>query len=110
MMNLIRVGDDTDHGGKVETDSATMCFGSRYVAGKGDRVFCPRYSDVSPNVIKEGDSSMTDEVFRSRDVRRLPGMTVTELISWDWLNVSSVSQRGRPVTSPPDRRTTDGPS
>ncbi|MGN4225611.1 PAAR domain-containing protein, partial [Burkholderia gladioli] len=26
MMNLIRVGDDTDHGGKVETGSQTMQF------------------------------------------------------------------------------------
>ncbi|WP_186117858.1 PAAR domain-containing protein [Burkholderia gladioli] len=60
MMNLIRVGDDTDHGGKVETGSQTMQFDGRYVARKGDRVSCPRHPDVSPNVIEEGDTSFTD--------------------------------------------------
>ncbi len=42
MMNLIRVGDDTDHGGKVETGSTTMRFDGRFVARKGDRVSCPQ--------------------------------------------------------------------
>lgn len=60
MMNLIRVGDSTDHGGKVETGSLTMKFDGRYVARKGDRVSCLQHSDVSPNIIEEGDSSMTD--------------------------------------------------
>ncbi|WP_186169441.1 PAAR domain-containing protein, partial [Burkholderia gladioli] len=55
MINLIRVGDDTDHDGKVETGSQTMQFDGRYVARKGDRVSCPRHPDVSPNVIEEGD-------------------------------------------------------
>ncbi|HEM7854380.1 TPA: PAAR domain-containing protein, partial [Burkholderia multivorans] len=32
MMNLIRVGDDTDHGGKVETGWSSMKFDGRYVA------------------------------------------------------------------------------
>ena len=54
MIDLIRIGDDTDHGGKVETGSATMRFDGRYVARKGDR-------DVSPNLIEEGDPSMTDD-------------------------------------------------
>lgn len=61
MINLIRVGDDTDHGGKVETGSLTMKFAGLYVARKGDRVSCPRHPDVSPNVIEEGDASMTDD-------------------------------------------------
>ncbi|WP_186098566.1 PAAR domain-containing protein [Burkholderia gladioli] len=60
MMNLIRIGDDTDHGGKVETGSQTMQFDGRYVARKGDRVSCPQHPDVSPNVIEEGDTSFTD--------------------------------------------------
>ncbi|MDN7947110.1 PAAR domain-containing protein [Burkholderia multivorans] len=60
MMNLIRIGDDADHGGKVETGSTTMRFDGRYVARKGDRVSCPQHPDVSPNVIEEGDSSITD--------------------------------------------------
>jgi uncharacterized Zn-binding protein involved in type VI secretion len=61
MMNLIRLDDDTDHGGKVITASSTMLYESRFVARKGDRVSCPRHPDVSPNVIEEGDTSMTDE-------------------------------------------------
>lgn len=59
-INIIRVGDDTDHGGKVETGSSTMKFDGRYVARKGDRVSCPQHPDVSPNVIEEGDDSMKD--------------------------------------------------
>ncbi|WP_081063510.1 PAAR domain-containing protein [Burkholderia multivorans] len=60
MMNLIRIGDDTDHGGKVETGSTTMRFDGRYVARKDDRVSCRQHPDVSPNLIEEGDSSITD--------------------------------------------------
>lgn len=60
MMNLIRLDDDTDHGGKVTTASSTMSFEGRYVARKGDHVSCPQHLDVSPNVIEEGDTSMTD--------------------------------------------------
>ena len=60
MMNLIRVGDDTDHGGKVETGSTAMRFDGQYVARKGDRVSCPLHPDVSPNIIEEGDPSMMD--------------------------------------------------
>ncbi|WGS54618.1 PAAR domain-containing protein [Paraburkholderia sp. D15] len=61
MMNLIRVGDDTDHDGKVETGSTMMRFDGRFVARKGDRISCPRHPDVSPNLIEEGDTSMTDD-------------------------------------------------
>ncbi|HEF5155862.1 PAAR motif family protein [Burkholderia multivorans] len=60
MMNLIRVDDDTDHGGKVETGSSSMKFNGRYVARKGDRVSCPLHPEVSSNVIEEGDESMKD--------------------------------------------------
>ncbi|TPQ32311.1 hypothetical protein C2U71_30290, partial [Burkholderia ubonensis] len=38
MMNLIRVGDDTDHGGKVITGSSTMRFDGRFVARKGENL------------------------------------------------------------------------
>jgi uncharacterized Zn-binding protein involved in type VI secretion len=60
LINLIRVDDDNDHGGKVLTGSTAMRFEGRYVARKGDRVSCPRHPDVLPNVIEEGDASMTD--------------------------------------------------
>ncbi len=60
MMNLIRVDDDTDHGGKVVSGSTTMRYNDRFVARKGDQVSCPKHPDVSPNVIEEGDTSMTD--------------------------------------------------
>ncbi|THC41340.1 PAAR domain-containing protein [Massilia sp. Mn16-1_5] len=60
MINLIRLGDDTDHGGKVTTASSTMRFDSRFVARKGDEVSCPQHPGVKPNVIVEGDESLTD--------------------------------------------------
>lgn len=60
MIDIIRIGDATDHGGKVETGSPTMKFGGLYVARKGDRVSCPQHPDVSPNIIAEGDESMKD--------------------------------------------------
>lgn len=60
VINVIRIGDATDHGGKVETGSSTMKFDGRYVARKGDRVSCPQHPDVSPNIIEEGDESMKD--------------------------------------------------
>jgi uncharacterized Zn-binding protein involved in type VI secretion len=61
MINLIRIGDDTDHGGKVITASSTMRFDGRYVARKGDLVSCPQHPSVQPNVIEEGDESITDD-------------------------------------------------
>lgn len=61
MINLIRLGDDTDHGGKVITASSTMRFDSLFVARKGDEVSCPQHPSVQPNVIEEGDDSMTDD-------------------------------------------------
>jgi uncharacterized Zn-binding protein involved in type VI secretion len=60
MINLIRLDDDTDHGGKVITASSTMRFDGRFVARKGDAVSCPKHPDTRPNVIIEGDESMTD--------------------------------------------------
>ncbi|MCA7962627.1 PAAR domain-containing protein [Burkholderia cenocepacia] len=60
MINVIRIGDATDHGGNVETGSSSMKFDGRYVARKGDRVSCPQHPDVSPNIIEGGDESMKD--------------------------------------------------
>lgn len=60
MMNLIRLDDDTDHGGKVITASTSMRFDGRFVARKGDEVSCPLHPDVKPNVILDGDASMMD--------------------------------------------------
>jgi uncharacterized Zn-binding protein involved in type VI secretion len=61
MMNLIRLGDATDHGGKVTSASKGMRYDGRFVARKGDGVSCPRHPDVKPNLIMEGDNSMRDE-------------------------------------------------
>lgn len=60
VINVIRIGDATDHGGNVETGSSSMKFDGRYVARKGDRVSCPQHPDVSPNIIEGGDESMKD--------------------------------------------------
>ena len=60
-MDLIRLGDDTDHGGKVVSASETMHYDDRAVARRGDRVSCPLHPDVEPNLIIEGDETMMDE-------------------------------------------------
>jgi uncharacterized Zn-binding protein involved in type VI secretion len=60
MMNLIRLDDATDHGGKVISASTTMRYNGRFVARKGDEVSCPLHPAVSPNLILDGDTSMTD--------------------------------------------------
>jgi uncharacterized Zn-binding protein involved in type VI secretion len=60
MINLIRLGDATDHGGKVISASNTMRFEGRYVARKGDEVTCPKH-DIRPNLIIEGDETMLDD-------------------------------------------------
>ena len=59
MIDLIRFGDDTDHGGKVTSASSTMFYENRAVARKGDEVSCPRH-DIKPNLIVDGDESMMD--------------------------------------------------
>jgi uncharacterized Zn-binding protein involved in type VI secretion len=58
MIDLIRLGDDTDHGGKVISASSTMRFYGQFVARKGDQVSCPKH-DVRPNLIIDGDDSTT---------------------------------------------------
>ena len=60
MINLIRLGDPTDHGGEVITASEAMRYGGRRVARKGDLVTCPQHPEVNPNVILEGDAEITD--------------------------------------------------
>jgi uncharacterized Zn-binding protein involved in type VI secretion len=60
MINFIRLDDDTDHGGKVITASSTMRFDGRLVARKGDEVSCPKHPSVKPNLIEEGDGTLTD--------------------------------------------------
>ncbi|RAS37425.1 PAAR domain-containing protein [Paraburkholderia bryophila] len=59
MPNLIRLGDPTDHGGRVISASSVMRYDGRFVARKGDRVCCPKH-DLRPNLIIEGDESTTD--------------------------------------------------
>ena len=41
MLQIIRKGDKTSHGGSVLTASETMKFGGIGVARKGDKVSCP---------------------------------------------------------------------
>lgn len=60
MIDLVRLGDATDHGGRVISASPTMTFDGRRVARKGDEVTCPLH-DIDPNRIVEGDESMMDD-------------------------------------------------
>jgi uncharacterized Zn-binding protein involved in type VI secretion len=50
-MNLIRLGDATDHSGKVVTASKTMDYDGISVARNGDRITCPLHPQVQPNFI-----------------------------------------------------------
>ncbi|CAB3751487.1 PAAR domain-containing protein [Paraburkholderia solisilvae] len=61
MTDLIRLGDDTDHGGKVISASSTMRYDDRFVARKGDEVSCPKHPDIRPNRIIDGDETTADD-------------------------------------------------
>ncbi|MFL9896408.1 PAAR domain-containing protein [Paraburkholderia sp. RL17-381-BIF-C] len=60
MIDYIRLGDTTDHGGKVVTASQTMHYAGRRVARKGDLIECPLHPDVEPNMILDGDEKIRD--------------------------------------------------
>ncbi|CAG9220341.1 conserved hypothetical protein [Burkholderia vietnamiensis] len=60
MLNAIRMGDSTDHGGEVVEASPIMRINGRGVARKGDKIKCPIHPDVNPNVIEEGDPNIKD--------------------------------------------------
>ncbi|KFA58676.1 hypothetical protein A9G34_05785 [Gilliamella sp. Choc4-2] len=60
LKGVIRLGDSTDHGGKVITASSTMKVLGKPVARVGDLVSCPvKYHGVNP--IIEGESTITDQ-------------------------------------------------
>ncbi|WP_321963555.1 PAAR domain-containing protein [Paraburkholderia sp. J7] len=61
MIDLIRLGDTTDHGGEVVTASETMRYKGVRVARKGDELKCPQHPDVNPNRIEEGDPRISDK-------------------------------------------------
>ncbi|MBP0593062.1 PAAR domain-containing protein [Paraburkholderia sp. LEh10] len=69
MINLIRLGDTTDHGGEVVTASDTMRYGRVGVARKGDAVACPQHPDINPNLIVEGDETICDAARRAAHYR-----------------------------------------
>lgn len=60
MIDVIRLGDATDHGGKVVTASQWMRLRGIPVARIGDHVTCPQHPDTDPNVIIEGDQKFKD--------------------------------------------------
>jgi len=60
VIDLIRLSDETDHGGRVISASDHMEFEGRKVARKGDQVTCPLHN-ISPNLIMEGDETMLDD-------------------------------------------------
>ncbi|RDS80885.1 PAAR domain-containing protein [Dyella monticola] len=61
MSNFIRLGDSTDHGGKVTSASNKMRIRGRFVARKGDSVGCPKHPEVRLNRIIEGDPTTCDD-------------------------------------------------
>lgn len=60
MKKIIRLGDSTDHDGKVTCASNKMRIRGRFVVRKGDEVWCPKHPDVRPNRIIEGDPKTSD--------------------------------------------------
>ncbi|QAU24421.1 PAAR domain-containing protein [Dyella sp. M7H15-1] len=60
-MDFIRINDTTTGGGKVISASGTMRYDERLIARKGDRVTCQKHPDVQPNLILEGDETMTED-------------------------------------------------
>jgi uncharacterized Zn-binding protein involved in type VI secretion len=63
MLQIIRKGDKTTHGGSVMTASETMKFGGIGVARKGDKVSCP-VPGHGPTTIIEGNPDYLDNVSR----------------------------------------------
>ncbi len=59
MLQIIRKGDKTTHGGSVMTCSGTMIFGGIGVARKGDSVSCP-IPGHGPTTIIEGNPDYLD--------------------------------------------------
>ncbi|MCD1127450.1 PAAR domain-containing protein [Jinshanibacter sp. LJY008] len=60
MKGVIRLGDATDHGGKVISASSTMIIMGKGVARVGDLVDCPQ-SGHGVNKIIEGESTFKDQ-------------------------------------------------
>jgi uncharacterized Zn-binding protein involved in type VI secretion len=54
MFDAVRLGDSTDHGGRIISASSNMRIDGRFVARKGDEVTCPKHPDMKPNLIIEG--------------------------------------------------------
>lgn len=57
---VIRLGDRTNHGGKVISASSTMIVEGKGVARIGDKVSCPIIGHGITTII-EGDSKMKDQ-------------------------------------------------
>ena len=60
LRGVIRLGDDTNHGGKVITASTTMKVMGKPVARVGDLVSCPIHKH-GVNSIIEGEPTMKDQ-------------------------------------------------
>jgi uncharacterized Zn-binding protein involved in type VI secretion len=60
-MDFIRLHDKTTGDGDVISASASMSYDDRQVTRKGDRVTCKKHPDVHPNLIIEGDETMTED-------------------------------------------------
>lgn len=60
VIDLIRLGDTTDHGGEVLTASNWMKFGGIPIARIGDKVRCSLHPETNPNIIIEGDEKPKD--------------------------------------------------
>ncbi|RQH07106.1 PAAR domain-containing protein [Paraburkholderia dinghuensis] len=87
MRGIIRVGDATSHGGRVETGSGTSKVMDRAVARKGDRCICPMRGHQNC-VIAEGDPEVI--------IDGAPAAFDGHKTSCGATLISSVSTSGRP--------------
>jgi uncharacterized Zn-binding protein involved in type VI secretion len=60
-MDFIRFSDKTTGNGDVISASASVSYDDRQVARKGDQVTCQKHPDIHPNLIMEGDETMTED-------------------------------------------------
>jgi uncharacterized Zn-binding protein involved in type VI secretion len=61
MINLMRLGDTTNHGGEVLNTSNTMRYGGRRLAREDDHVKFPQHAELELNLILVGKRAATQD-------------------------------------------------
>ena len=99
MFDAVRLGDSTDHGGRIISASSNMRIDGRFVARKGDEVICPKHPDVKPNLIVEDCTKAT--VFAQEPLALLASGYLCSLGSLDAANAIVTGNRPLESQVPP---------